>query len=480
MNIWFTASEATPFFKAGGLADVAGALPEALEREGINVKVILPFYASMPQQYKEKVKDGGSFIVKVGWRNQYCGLKTLTKDGIEYVFIDNEGYFGRPELYGYEDDGERFAFFSQAVIECTNHLHEYPDIIHCNDWHTAIIPVLLKEKYGWIEELQSTHTVLTIHNLLFQGVFDPYVLSDWYGIGFNAFQAKGLEFYNKVNIMKGALYAADLVTTVSPTYAKEIMQPEFGYGLETVLQDISGKVVGILNGFDVEAYNSETTRAIQYPYSLDSLDEKNKNKQFLQKRCGLREDDSIFMLGMVSRLTDQKGVQLFQPILSQLVERNIQLVLLGTGEPYYEQQFAQAAEQYSDKVCSIIDFDQDLAQQIYAGVDLFLMPSQFEPCGLAQMNAMRYGTVPLVHETGGLVDTVVPYNDFTGEGNGFSFHEFTPEVFLNTIDHASDIFWNHPKEWRQLMESGMKRDFSWTNSAQTYIRSYRNVLTQNS
>lgn len=476
MKVWFVAAEGTPFAKAGGLADVIGALPEALENEGAQVTVILPFYSSIPQMYKDKMAHVTEFHVQVGWRDQYCGIKRLTRKGVDYLFLDNDFYFGRPELYGYHDDGERFAFFEQAVLAYMMHVDEYPEILHCHDWHTAMIPVLLSEKHGESPKFQAIKTVYTIHNLMFQGIFDAGVLKDWYDMGYESFHLHGLEFHGQINKVKGAIYYSDLVNTVSPTYAKEIMTPQFGCRLEKVLQENAFKIKGILNGFDTETYNPEKNNAIPHPYSVKTVHKKAKNKSFLQKKVGLRQDKDVFLLGMVTRLTNQKGLQLFQPILSDLMESNVQLVVLGTGDPFYESLLKEAEARYPDKIRVSVSFDADFAQEIYAGVDAFLMPSEFEPCGIAQLNAMHYGTIPIVHETGGLVDTVAPFNDLTGEGTGFSFYDFRPHVFLDTIHHAADVFWNQKKRWTQLQRAAMKKEVSWAASARRYFEEYTRLL----
>ena len=476
MKVWFVSAEAAPFFKAGGLGDVAGALPQALEREdGVEMTVFLPLYASLPQMYKEKLTDVGSFTVQVGWRHQYCGLKKVHLAGIDYYFVENDFYFGRPELYSYEDDGERFAFFSQAVIESMNHLQEFPEIIHCNDWHTAVIPVLLKDKYGWVEEYARIKTVLTIHNLQFQGIYDQFVLSDWYGIGYNAFHIQGLEFYDQVNLLKGAIYYSDLITTVSPTYAKEILTPEFGNGLEGALQENAHKLKGILNGLDTELYDPRTNPSLIFHYSKDDLSGKKKNKQALQKKIGLPEKQATLLIGVVTRLTEQKGIQLLQPLFDRLSERDLQLVMLGTGERWMEELIREGSDRYPDQIRSILAFDGTLAQQIYSGADLFLMPSAFEPCGLAQMNAMVYGTLPLVHETGGLADTVQPYNAVTGEGDGFTFYDFLPDVLLETVDRALSVYKEEPDQWRLMMKRAMEKNFTWKKSAKKYLEAYRQI-----
>lgn len=472
MKVLFASSEAAPFFKSGGLGDVAGALPKELAKKEIDIRVVLPFHTTMPQQYKDQLEEVMQFSVKVGWRDQFCGIKKLEMDGVIYYFIDNLYYFDRPSLYGFDDDGQRFAFFSQAVIEMMEKVEFIPDVIHCNDWHTALIPVLLKDKYHWIHAYSDIKTVLTIHNLQFQGIYDQGVLSDWLGIGYNAYHERGLKYYDNVNFMKGGIYYTDLVTTVSPTYAGEIQTEAFGYGLEGVLRDNNWKLAGILNGIDYDVFDPASDPAISTHYSTETLNQKKQNKLALQQHIGLPEDQDVLLIGMVSRLTEQKGLALVQHIMAQLMEREIQVVILGTGEAEFENSFHYFNHRYPDQFKAVIDFDVKLAQQIYAGSDLFLMPSAFEPCGLSQMISMRYGTLPLVHETGGLVDTVAPYDETTGKGTGFSFHDFVPEVLLSLIDYASSIYYNRPDEWRNLQEQAMSQDFSWDASAQQYIEHY--------
>lgn len=476
MNILFASAEAAPFFKSGGLGDVAGALPKELVKNGVDVRVVLPFHTKMPEKYKAQLEDVLQFTVRVGWREQFCGIKKLKIDGVTYYFIDNLYYFDRPALYGFDDDGQRFAFFSQAVIEMMEKVDFVPDVLHCNDWHTALIPVLLKDKYQWIEGYSDIKTILTIHNLQFQGIYDQEVLSDWLGIGYDAYHERGLKYYDLVNFLKGGIYYSDLVTTVSPTYAAEIQTPEFGYGLEGVLRDNNWKLIGILNGIDYDVYDPQTDPSIAAPFSIDDLSGKEQNKAALQKRVGLPVEPNIALIGVVSRLTEQKGMDLIEHAMAQLMERDVQVVVLGTGDPRFEDSFNYFNGQYPDKFKAVIDFDVELAQQIYAGSDIFLMPSAFEPCGLSQLNSLRYGTLPLVHETGGLLDTVIPYDATTGEGTGFSFYDFRPEVMLDIIDQALIVYYDQPEQWQQLVKQAMTQDYSWHNSALQYI-DYYNRLT---
>ncbi|MCC5889191.1 MAG: glycogen synthase GlgA [Alkalibacterium sp.] len=478
MKLLFAASECAPFFKTGGLGDVMGALPKELAKSGNDVRVVLPYFVQkLSREVQDELEDVTSFTVEVGWRNQHCGIKQLKRDGVIYYFVDNLFYFDRENLYDYGDDGERFAFFQQAVIEMLETIDFIPDILHVNDWQTAMIPVLLKDKYSWINPLKDIKTVLTIHNILFQGVYDQYILSDLFNIGYAAFHDRGLKYGDNVCWLKGGIYYADLVTTVSPTYANEIQTSEFGYGLDGDLQNVQHKLVGIVNGIDYDTYDPETDETITEQFSADDLSGKIDNKKALQKRVGLPVDEDVALLGVVTRLDEQKGVQLIVEAMEELMKyRQVQLVLLGTGKHYFEDAFKYYTEAYPKKCKAIIDFDGELAQWIYAGVDIFLMPSQFEPCGLSQLNSLRYGTVPLVHEVGGLVDTIEPYNKWTEEGTGFSFYDFNVHTFLSTIDDALITYYDSPDSFKKMQIRGMKQDNSWEKSAQGYMDQYRYLI----
>ena len=477
MKILFAAGEADPFFKTGGLGDVAYALPKELVKQGVDIRVVLPYYSSMPEKYKKMTKDLLHFTVKVGWRDVYCGIKKLILDDMTDYFIDNEDYFNRPSLYGDWDDGERFGFFSMAFIEMMEKIDFIPDIIHVNDWHTAMIPVLLVDKYHWVEAYKHIRKVITIHNIQFQGIYDPIILSSVFNTGNSIFHEGGVAFYGKVNFLKGGINFSDVVTTVSPTYANEIQTAEFGNGLEKVLQFNSWKIQGIINGIDYEMNNPETDKKIPYHFSIKDLKGKEKNKLFLQEKVGLPVHQDIPLISCVSRLTDQKGFQLVQEKMEELLNtRNVQVLILGTGDQKYEHSFSYFEKKYPDQFKAVLDFDIELAQQIYAGSDLFLMPSAFEPCGLSQMMSLRYGTLPLVHETGGLKDTVIPYNMTTGEGTGFSFYDFNGYTMLGTIYRALDVYENQPRAWKNLIKQGMNVDFSWEKPAKKYIKIYDSLL----
>lgn len=478
MKLLFAATECAPFFKSGGLGDVLGALPKELVKKGNEVRVVLPYFVQlMPEEYKKALEDVAQFTVQVGWREAYCGIKKLEKDGVTYYFIDNLQYFDRESLYDYDDEAERFAFFQLAAIEMLEVVDYIPDVFHVNDWQTAVIPVLLKDKYQLKERLRGIKTVLTIHNLMFQGIFDQLVLGDLFGIGYDAFHEHGLKYYDDVSFLKGGIFYSDLVTTVSPTYANEIKTPEFGMGLHEDLQKIDYKLVGLLNGIDYDTYNPEEDETIPATFTEKDLSGKAVNKAALQEKVGLPEEPGIALIGIVTRLDEQKGIQLIIDSMDELLTyRDVQIVLLGTGKPYYEDAFNHFNEKYPDKFKGIIDFDVKLAQLIYAGADAFLMPSAFEPCGLSQMNSMRYGTLPIVHETGGLADTVIPYHHRTGEGTGFSFYDFNDYTMRSVIDLALTVYYDYPEQWQQLVKQAMAKDYSWETAADAYVEQYERLV----
>lgn len=476
MKVLFAAPESAPFFKSGGLGDVIGALPMELARnQEMDVRVLLPYYTVMPEKYKSQLEDVFHFDLNVnGWESKYCGIKQLKYEGVTYYFIDNLEYFDRENLYGYEDDGKRFSFFSLAVLEILQIVDFIPDILHVHDWQTAVIPVLLKDKYRWIEPYRDIRTILTLHNLEFQGRFGQEALGHWLGIGYEAFHERGLKQYEDVNFLKGGMYYADMVTTVSPNYMYEIQTREFGFGLDGVLRDISYKTTGIINGIDWVEYNPATDEQIKSNFDKYHLDGKIDNKLALQHTLGLAEDKDLMLIGMVTRLTEQKGMQLIEMIMSELMKRPVQFAILGTGEPKFENSLKHFNWRYPDQHAAVIEFDSQLAKEIYAGVDLFLMPSAFEPCGLAQMIAMRYGTLPLVHEVGGLKDTVEAFNQFEVRGTGFTFDKFNPAALMSVIDEALRVYYDYPENWASIQEQAMSQDFSWKSSAREYIDMYKN------
>ena len=478
MKVLFASGEAAPFFKTGGLGDVAYALPKEIAKQGIDIRVVLPYYTQMPEKYRSEVEELCHFRFQLGVKNVYCGIKQLKMEGVIYYFIDNLSYFDRSSLYGQWDDGERFGFFSTAIIEMLEVIDWIPDVIHCNDWHTAMVPVLLVDRYHWRERLRNIRKVLTIHNLCFQGVYDVGILGNVLGTGHNTYTHDGVRYYDNVNFLKGGINFSDLITTVSPTYAHEITTREFGENLEEVLQYNRWKLRGIINGIDYDLNNPETDALIPHHFNADDLSGKALNKQALQERVGLPQRAAVPIIGVVSRLTDQKGFHLVEEKMEQLLQADVQVVILGTGEERFEHSFRYFESRYPHKIRSLITFDIGLAQLIYAGSDLFLMPSAFEPCGLSQMMAMRYGTLPIVHETGGLRDTVEPYNAFTGSGTGFSFYQFDGHTMLQTIYNALDVYYNQPEAWNKLVQQAMRRDFSWTIPAQDYLALYRELLSE--
>ncbi|XEC97747.1 glycogen synthase GlgA [Paenibacillus tarimensis] len=476
MRVLFAAAEGSPFVKTGGLADVIGALPKALSQTGSDIRVILPKYKSIPPEYTSSMRFVGSFDVPVGWRQSYCGIFELTHDGITTYFIDNEYYFGsRDSLYGHYDDAERFAFFNRAILQALPHIDYQPDIIHSHDWHTGMIGPLLRNHYGDNPFYSGIRIVFTIHNLQYQGVFPYEVLDDLLGLDHHYFHHEKLEFKGGVSFMKGGIQYSDRVTTVSRTYAEEIQTEHFGEGLDGVLRWAGSRLSGIVNGIDDKAYNPATDPCIPYRYRSSPV-KKQLNKLELQRTCGLEERQDVPMIGMVTRLTRQKGLDLVEYMLQDLIEQDdIQLIMLGSGDPHYEGLFTEMARRYTSKLSVQIRFDEGLARQIYASSDYFLMPSQFEPCGLGQLIALRYGSIPIVRETGGLKDTVQPYNEWTGEGNGFSFANYNAHEMLHTIRYALS-FYNRPDHWKTIVKNAISGDYSWQESAIQYKRLYLETL----
>ncbi|WP_277584259.1 glycogen synthase GlgA [Psychrobacillus antarcticus] len=474
MNILFAASECAPFIKTGGLGDVIGALPQSLQEKGANVSVILPKYGDLPMHYKEQMQWIKSIEVSVGWRRQFCGIEKLHFQGITIYFLDNEYYFNRHGSYGFGDDGERFAFFSRAVLEVLPYLEERPDIIHCHDWQTGLLPVQLKANYKDNPFYQGIKTVFTIHNLRYQGVYPKSVLSDLLDLSESYFHMDALEFYGDVSYLKGGLAFADCLTTVSSTYAKEIQSAYYGEKLDGFLRKRGANLLGIVNGIDNNSYNPISDENLFLPY--DDYKGKMVNKEYLQETLGLTINADIPIISMVTRLVDQKGIDLVLHVFHEILGLNVQFVLLGTGDQQYEEAFRYFQEVYPDKVSANMYFDEALARKIYAGSDLFLMPSQFEPCGIGQLLALRYGTLPLVRETGGLKDTVIPYNEITEEGNGFSFANYNAHEMLSTIERAVALFRSHPTKWRNLVEQAMELDFSWSSSSDQYLQLYEELL----
>lgn len=476
MKVLFVTSEAHPFLKTGGLADVAFALPKALRALGIDVRVIMPKYSDISEYYKNNMKTLKEFNVNLGWRNQYVGLQYIEEEDIPFYFIDNEYYFKRKGAYGYYDDGERFSYFSKAVLESIKYMKDFkPHIIHNNDWHTAIIPVLMKEIYSNDKLYSSIQTILTIHNLRYQGVFSKEILGDLFSLGENCFVEDKLKYYDSISFMKGGIIYSDRVTTVSETYAQEIQTPFYGEGLNGLLKGKSYKLSGIVNGIDYDIYNPKNDKEIYLNYSEENIENKNTNKQMLQQQLGLPENKDIPIIGIISRLVDQKGLDLIAEVMDDIMNLELQMVILGTGDNKYEKMFKYYAEKYPSKISSNIYFSNDLSKKIYAGSDFFLMPSLFEPCGIGQLIAMKYGTLPIVRETGGLKDTVLSYNEYTGKGNGFSFTNYNARDMLYTIDRAIN-FYKDKSVFNNIVRNAMRTDNSWDSSAYKYIELYDDLL----
>ena len=478
MRVLFVASEASPFIKSGGLGDVAGALPKALAEKGADVRVIVPKYKDISCEMKEKLRFIKWFNVRVGYREQFCGVWECLYNGVTYYVLDNERYFARDGLYGFYDDAERFAFFDRAVLDTLRQIDWQPDLIHCNDWQTGMLPVLLKFEYKRKDSFYwNMKCVYSIHNIAFQGVFDPNILTELFGFDLELYENTALKFDDGVSFMKGGLYYSDMITTVSNSYAGEIQTPEYGQRLDGVLRDRSYALRGIVNGIDYDEFNPKEDKYLVKKYDVDSIKDKVVNKIGLQKDLGLTIDANIPMIGMVTRLTSQKGIDLLVNISDRLLQQNIQLVVLGTGDKRYEDHFKWLNYRYGGKVSANIKFDNALANKIYASSDMFLMPSLFEPCGLGQLIALRYGTIPIVRETGGLRDTVTPYNEYTGEGNGFSFRNYNSDELYNTIQYSLWLYQDKEK-WNGLIKNAMNSDNSWNKSADIYLNMYRELTHQ--
>ncbi|MFD1064893.1 glycogen synthase GlgA [Oceanobacillus locisalsi] len=476
MKLLFASAECAPFFKTGGLGDVIGALPKELVKKDVEAAVVLPLHKSMPDKYRERLEHIASFSIDVGWRSQFCGVERLELDQVTYYFIDNLYYFNRDDLYGFYDDGERFAFFQLALIEMMEVIDYIPDIIHVHDFHTAMVPFLLKEKYHWVKAYQDIQTVLTIHNIEFQGRYHPEVLSDLFGVGDRKYQDGTIRFEDDINFLKSGIVYADKVNTVSHSYAREIQTSEFGNGLEGILRQERQKLSGIVNGIDYDMNDPETDPALKLPYSAADLTGKKACKKELQEIMGLPVKADVPIIAVVSRLTHQKGFHLVLEELENLLQYDVQFVLLGTGDPSLEHPFQLVSEWYPNKCAVNITFDVTLAQKIYAGADIFLMPSKFEPCGLSQLISMRYGTLPVIHEIGGLKDTVEPYNPIEKTGTGFGFSLFTPYYMMEALKKAVHVFQEEQDVWENLVQTAMVQDFSWELSSDKYHLLYKELL----
>ncbi|MDU4959146.1 MAG: glycogen synthase GlgA [Sporomusaceae bacterium] len=474
LKVLLAAAEAVPFAKTGGLADVIGSLPLELRRLGIDARVVMPKYGDIPGQYKEQFEQVAELTVPVGWRNQYCGVEVYDCGGVPFYFIDNEYYFRRAGLYGYYDDGERFAFFSRAIPAILPHIGFQPDVLHCHDWHAAMAIVLLGAHYRQEPFYANIRTLFTIHNLKYQGVFAPEVLGELLSLGPEYFTPETLEFHGAVNYMKGGLLFADAVTTVSPSYAGEIQEPWFGEQLDGILRKRQGQLHGILNGIDCESYNPATDPALFVNYSWRSIGRKRQNKLKLQELLGLPQSEDTPLLAIVSRLVEPKGLDLVTGVFEQILDLNVQLVVLGSGDEKYESMFRIAAHQRPQQVSANIFFDETLARRIYAASDLFVMPSQFEPCGIGQLIAMRYGSLPVVRETGGLRDTVTPYDPVSAAGSGFCFPNYNAHELLSALQSAVALYEQRPA-WTKLAQQAMRQDFSWRRSAALYRDLYQQL-----
>jgi starch synthase len=477
-NVLFVSSEAVPFIKTGGLADVAGSLPKYFDKERYDVRVMLPKYLCIPEKWRNQMKYVTHFYMDLAWRSQYVGVLEMEYAGVHYYFIDNEFYFAGPKPYGYiHEDIEKFAFFSKAALSAMPLLNFKPDIVHCHDWQTGLVPVYMKERFHEGEFFRDMKSVITIHNLKFQGIWDLKKVKDITGLPPYFFTSDKLEAYGDANYLKGGIVYADAVTTVSESYAQEIKTPFYGEHLDGLMRARSNCLTGIVNGIDYDEFNPETDKRIVANYNQKTFrKEKVKNKKALQQELGLEVNDKKFMIGIVSRLTDQKGFDLIAYMMDQICTEDVQLVVLGTGESQYENMFRHFAWKYPGRVSANIYYSEDMSHKIYASCDAFLMPSLFEPCGLSQLMSLRYGTVPIVRETGGLKDTVEPYNEYESTGTGFSFANYNAHEMMNTINYAKHVYYNNKREWNKIVDRGMLKDFSWTSSAGKYEKLYDNLL----
>ena len=477
IKIWFATAEAAPFAKTGGLADVAGSLPKALRKIGLDARVVMPKYSQIPQEYLNKMSFLGYIYVDLSWRREYCGIFKLEHEGVPYYFLDNEHFFNRSYYYGQPDDGERFTFFCKAILEVLPIIDFKPYLIHCNDWHTGLVPVLLDAHYRHYRNkgfYKDMHTIMTIHNLKYQGVFPKDMIDEIIGLSWDYFNNDGIEFYDNINFLKAGIAFSTKVTTVSKTYAEEIKTEYFGENLAGIIGKRSLDLSGIINGIDYERNNPLKDKRLYAAFGPDDMTGKQKNKLMMQKDMKLRLDCDIPLIGLISRLVDQKGLDLIDRMISELLNMDLQLIVLGTGDKKYEDMFLWAQGVYPEKMSANIRYDGVLAQRIYAACDMFLMPSLFEPCGLSQMFAMRYGTVPIVRETGGLKDTVIPYNEFTGVGTGFSFANYNAHEMKEAILRAMNAYKDKQK-WQSIVRQCMSMDFSWEKSAWEYANLYGQI-----
>lgn len=473
MKILFACAEASPFIKVGGLGDVMGALPKELVKKGIDARVILPYYEGICTELKNQMRFIKSIDISISWRKSYAGLLMTVLEGVTYYFIDNERYFKRNMVYGYDDDGERFAFFSKSVLDFLNEIDFIPDIININDWHTSMISVYLDAFYRQNQKYKNIKTVLSIHNIEFQGKFDPYVLGELFGLDVK--YRPVLMYDGCLNLLKGAIEKSDMICTVSKNYSQEILHYEHSFGLNHILRLRECKLRGIINGLDTDKFNPQTDKFIKTNYSYKTIHNKRYNKINLQKHIGLEVDKNIPLISMVTRLTTQKGIDLFYDVIDDISSLDIQIVVLGTGEKRYEDFMSMWQDRCPNKFRCILKYSNEMASMIYAGSDLFLMPSKSEPCGLSQMIAMRYGSVPIVHTVGGLKDTVDAFNTKTKKGNGITFQSYNPYDMLDSIKRAISIY-NNKKDWNILRKNAMTTDVSWSKRADEYINMYNELL----
>lgn len=477
MKILFAAAEATPFIKTGGLADVIGALPKVLAQKGHDIRVVMPKYHKIKQQAGDRMRYLGYIYVNLGWRSQYAGIETLEQDGVTFYFIDNEYYFGRDEVYGYYDDGERFAFLNRAVLDILPFLDFYPDILHCHDWHTAMIPLLLQDQYRQKPGYGHIATLFTIHNLLYQGIYPPIMLEDVLGLSSQYFHPDHVEYQGNISFMKAGILYSDHVTTVSPTYANEIQTSHYGYGLEGVLQTLGDRLTGIVNGIDTKIYDPMHDPYLAVPFQR-SLKKRMENKLQFQQEAGLPLQPDIPLVAMVTRLVESKGLDLVTRVLDEwLYYDQVQFVILGTGDPQYENWFREAAHRHPEKMAAIMRFDEGLSRRVYASSDLFLMPSMFEPCGISQLLALRYGSIPVVRETGGLNDTIQSYREYENIGNGFTFRNYNAHDMLYTLRRGVSTYRHDKEKWNELVLRALSQDHSWFKSADQYIDIYHKAIS---
>lgn len=476
INILYVTSEACPFAKTGGLGDVAGSLPPAIKKHGYDIRVVLPLHRHIKERYMKGMERIAQFNIHLGWRNQYVGVFKLKYGDIIFYFIDNEYYFNRDNIYGEFDDGERYAYFSKAVAILSKAIDFKPDIIHTNDWHTALINLYIKDFRIGDSYYNDIKTVFTIHNIKYQGVYDTWILSDILGLSPERyFNDDSIKFYDKINYMKAGIVYCDVLTTVSKTYAEEIKHQFFGEKLEGIIRKEEFKLTGIINGIDYDVYNPQNDRYIEYNYNFKNLDNKYKNKGVIQKLYGLDVRDDVPVLAMITRMASIKGIDLLKHILDELMLEDVQLIVLGTGDKKYEDMFKYYEYYYSNRIAARIYFSEKEAHKIYAGADMLLMPSMMEPCGISQLIALRYGTIPIVRETGGLKDTITPYNKFTKEGNGFSFKNYNAHELLFTIKNAVDIYRNNEKDWKGLILNAMESKNDWGAPSFEYIGLYNKL-----